>query len=182
MSQNLSNFLGTDSLFGEVLLASPDLAAFLFNETDVYDSHLLIQYGQRTMFEPMTTMTREMLVKTIVSKHRSRWMALVKRELLSEGNVNSRREITETITRIEDRVNESSGTNKVSAFNSTTLVDNDGSVTTGSDGLTGESNKLTVDEQIDVKKAYDMLTINSRDTILESVVSDVSSFLTLSIY
>lgn len=180
----LSEFIAGKEFFQELQAISGGELSFLdeVHAPEVYNTALVLDYGQRKVFDPMVDVDFTTLTRMIYMKHRERWLGLVERELLSSGNQNKRREVTETISSTEDRVSESTGINKVSGFNSPTMIDNDGSTSTGSDGLIGEVTKTLVDEQIDVKNTYDMLTISARDSIMESVVSDVSSFLTLSIY
>ena len=180
----LSEFIAGKEFFQELQTASGGELSFLdeVHAPEVYNTALVLDYGQRKVFDPMVDVDFTTLTRMIYMKHRERWLGLVERELLSSGNQNKRREVTETISSTEDRVSESTDINKVSGFNSPTMIDNDGSTSTGSDGLIGEVTKTLVDEQIDVKNTYDMLTISARDSIMESVVSDVSSFLTLSIY
>ena len=180
----LSEFIAGKEFFQELQAISGGELPFLteVHAPEVYNTVLVLNYGQRKVFDPMVDVDFTTLARMIYMKHRERWLRLVERELLSSGNQNKRREVTETISSTEDRVSESIGINKVSGFNSPTMIDNDGSTSTGSDGLIGEVTKTLVDEQIDVKNTYDMLTISARDSIMESVVSDVSSFLTLSIY
>jgi hypothetical protein len=184
MTMKLSDFITGKEFFQELQTISGGEFPFLAEvyAPEVYNTMLTLGYGQREVFDPMVDVDFTTLTRMIYMKHRERWLGLVERELLIAGNVNKRREVTETTISTEDRVTASSGINKVSGYNSPTMIDNDGSTSTGSDGTIGEVTKSLVDEQIDVKNSYDMLTISARDSIMESVVSDVSSFLTLSIY
>ena len=106
---------------------------------------------------------------------------LIKRCLISE-NVNRKRIISETITDNQNRTNQSENLDTVSAYNTDEMVNSGGGSSSGGDTLEGEKTITSTDELIDTNSAYNMLSTSSKDSIIKTVLENVSGFLTLSIY
>ena len=88
---------------------------------------------------------------------------------------------TETITKTENREVLKDDVNKVSAYDSNDLLANDGSTSNTTDGLTGNENRVTTDEIIDMETIYNNLANTQKNRIIESVLNDVKHFITLRI-
>lgn len=174
----LSEYLVDFPIFELLKVETPNS---IIPDAETMDTQLILEHGQKTMFEGVISLDHAKVVKMISLKFADRWNALVKREVQLQ-NFNTRRELKETTTNTEDRTSNTTGTEKVSAFNSETLVDNAGNTGTGNEKVVGEVVRELIDEQIDPKNAYEMLNVNAQDTILTTVVADVGSFLTLSVY
>lgn len=175
----LSQYINEFPIF-ETMAAFPDYP-FPVDDAGDWDILLSIEHGQKAMFENLLKLQADTVATVVFKKFIGRWNALLEREALLD-NVNNRVERTEIINKTEDTSSESSGVSKVSAYDSDVMVDNEGSSNDSSNSMTGESVKTIVDEKIDVKNSFKMLNVDVRDTIMSSVVSDVASFLTLSIY
>lgn len=170
----LSEFLEGKDLFGAIDLANMDAPSL--------NSLLVFEYGRKTVFTSVLDLSIDTIANLIVTKLGDRWDDLIEAHLVLDNSLGYKKETTETITREEDKVSDRSDVDKTSAFNSDVMIENGGSSTTSSDGLIGETVKTVVDERIDARNAFNLLNLKSRQSIMQTVVSDVSSFLTLSIY
>ena len=117
----------------------------------------------------------------LVLNFQNSWENYVKIELLTD-NPNSRREVTETTNQTETRLNSKSDVNKISAYNSEDLINDGGMNTDGTDDLDGVTVRTLVDEQINQKQAYELLSIGVKNSIIKYVMNDISGYLTLDIY
>ena len=89
---------------------------------------------------------------------------------------------TETITKTENREVLKDDVNKVSAYDTDELITNDGNTSNTTDGLTGSESRVITDEIIDMETAFNNLSTQTQNSIIETVLNDVKSFITLSIY
>lgn len=178
-SISLKNFLDGRSLFSEI--ANVELFEFLADDLDVLDSLLIINYGSKTMFVPMVDCSLTIIAKMIVVKHGKQWRELLDAEVLKLG-LGTTRELTETVNDLETRTNTRNEVNTVSGFNSVELLNDTGATISGEDGLTGNKTRTLTDKTIDDLKVYNLLSNDSKTSIIETVLRDVNGFLTLSIY
>ena len=174
----LNEYLKDFNLFAELATKFPELP---ITAPVAMDFMLETGYGEREVFRSLVNAPKATVVEVIGAKFKDRWNSLVLRQA-ELANVSGRRELKETINKIEDSTNKRTDKGQVSAFNSADLVDNTGSTTAGEEGKTGETVRTLTDEKIDPKTAFRLLNVAVQDTIISTVVADVSSFLTLSIY
>lgn len=176
----LKEFLKDESIFLEI----SNIESFPFIDTEnipTLDTLLLVTYGNKLVYGEFNDVNIELIAKMLVIKNRQKWLCYIEAEQLL-GNVNTRREITETITDSETRTGERTDINKVSAYNSDELLTDGGNDNSSTDILDGEKTRTLTDETIDVKHAYTMLNLVGKDTVASKVIADVAQFLTLSIY
>lgn len=176
----LSKYLEGKDIFTAIKTAGE----FDFIQTDdipAMNGLLALEHGRKLIYEPIEVMDFETVAGLIAIKYRSKWNGYIQAAAILE-NVNVRREVTETITDSEERTNTRNETAKVSAFNSAEMIDDSGNSVTGDDTLEGERERILIDETIDPGKAYNMLDRNTKNGIINRVISDVSEFFTLSIY
>lgn len=174
----LSEYLKDFNLFQDLASNYPDLP---IKNALTADFMLETGYGEREVFGALDNAPHTTVLAVINDKFSERWASLVQRQVQLQ-NVNTRRELKETTNRQEDTTNTETDVAQVSAFDSPELVDNSGNTRNGSGGVTGETTRVLIDEKIDPKSALSLLNIPVQDTILSTVVSDVSSFLTLTVY
>lgn len=174
----LSEYLDGFNIFNYLAAEHPELPIPKPTEMDFM---LVTGYGQREMFTSIIGVNKNKVCDALAAKYGERWEALIRRQVQLQ-NVNTRRELTETKDREQDTTRTGSSVDKVSAFNSPDLVDNAGNTNDETGGLTEKETRTLIDEKIDVKSALSLLHIPVQDTIINTVVSDVSSFLTLSTY
>jgi len=176
---NLKEFLAVDSLFSAIVTADP--FPFIVDNEAVLDLMLIINYGNRQVFEPFEGNDISSIATMLVLNFEQTWNSYVKMGDLIE-NPNDRREVTETIDRTEERLNSNDSTDKVSAFNSNTMADDKGSSVSGTDDLTGLTTRTLTDEQINATTMFNRLSSKTRNSIVTSVLDDIVGYLTLSIY
>ena len=180
MKMKLNEYLEGKDVFTAIKTAGE----FDFIQSDdipAMNGLLSLEHGRKLIYDPITTIEFETVAGLIAVKYQSKWEGYVLAAAAME-NVNVRREVTETITDSEARTNTRNDTAKVSAFNSSEMINDTGNDTIGNDTLEGEKERLLVDETIDPGKAYNLLDSNTKNGIINRVISDVSEFFTLSIY
>ena len=145
------------------------------------DLRLKVLSGNKTIFESFEKLDPELLAGLISLDFSEKWFKLF--GILSEAqNINPRNEITETINKTETKNATSTNIGKVSGFNSDDLLVNDGSETTGLDDATGETVRTLVSQDIDLNISFKTLNLLQQNSIIQTIVSDVAGYLTLSIY
>lgn len=163
-----------------------DLVPFPFVSGSSYqvadlDLRLKLLHGDKPLFSSFEELEPEMVANLLVLDFSEKWEKLV--EVLAQaGNVNPRREVTETITSGETRTNTSNTLGKVSGFNSDALLTNDGTDVEALDVSDGERIRTLTDSQINLQSTFNMLNVIDQNSILQTVMKDVSNYLTLSIY
>lgn len=178
--QPLKEFLKDESIFLEI----SNIESFPFIDTEnipTLDALLLVTYGNKLVYVEFNDVNIELISKMLVIKNRKKWLSYIETEQLL-GNVNNRRELTETITDSETRTGERTDINKVSAYNTNDLLVDGGNDNSSTDILDGEKIRTLTDETIDVNHAYTMLNLVGKETVTSKVIADVAQFLTLSIY
>lgn len=182
-SISLKNFLDGRSLFTEIKNASTDPLPFLVDagELEALDAMLIVLHGSGAMFVPMVDCSLAVIAKMILIKYRTQWAQVLNAELVKE-NLGIVHEIVEEINDLETRTNERNQTNQVSGYNSAEMVNADGAITTGEDGLTGKRTRTTTDTITDGVEVYKLLSTGAKLSIVDTVLKDVKRFLTLSIY
>ncbi len=145
------------------------------------DLRLKVLYGDRPLFSSFENLEPEIVANLLVLDFSEKWEKLIG-VLAQTDNVNPRREITETITSGETRTNTSNTLGKVSGFNSDDLLINDGTEVEGLDVSDGERIRTLTDAQINLEQSFKLLNVVDKNSILQTVMADVSNYLTLSIY
>jgi len=176
---NLKEFINGASLFSAI--QTVNFFPFFEGNEAVLDLMLVTNYGNKQVFEPFEGNDINSIATMLILNFEQTWNSYVKMGVILE-NPNDRREVTETIDRTEERLNSNDSTDKVSAFNSNTMVDDKGSSTSGTDDLTGLTTRTLTDEQINVTTMFNRLSSTTRNSIVKSVLDDIAGYLTLSIY
>jgi hypothetical protein len=176
---NLKEFINGASLFSAI--QTVNFFPFFEGNENILDLMLVTNYGNKQVFEPFEVNDINSIATMLVLNFKSSWESYVKMGVLLE-NPNDRREVTETIDRTEERLNSNDSIDKVSAFNSNTMIDDKGSSVSGTDDLTGLTTRTLTDEQINVTTMFNRLSSTTRNSIVTSVLDDIAGYLTLSIY
>lgn len=168
----LSEWLDGKNLF-DAMFDNGGTFPFLDTPKDrnAYQTALLMTHGNRTVASSIIPLDLESVASVLVLNMEDKW------DNLTQLGGSTRRELTETINKSEERSDERSDVNKVSAFNEENLVDNEGSSSTGTWDSAGNVERKIVDERFD----YKLLSYSDRLTIMQTVLSDIQSTLTLSI-
>lgn len=175
----LNQWLNGDGIFEA--MNSIRILPFLEDDLTELDQLLVMYHGERTLFKPVETVSVQVMAKMLLTQLVDRWFLYVKQAALLD-TVNNKTVLTETVQDNQTRINVREDVNKISAFNSTELITNDGSDSEGSDEFTGSKTRTLTNEQINARNDYELLSTGSKRSILNAVVLDVSEALTLNIY
>lgn len=177
----LNDFISVDGLFKHIYTHKQGLSLFTIEQSATMDSLLILKYGERLLYQKLTAFNIAQISEMIVNQYGSKWDTLIEIGKLDKLSTNVR-VVTETTTNNEKRSNSRDDKNLISAYNDDALIVNDGSTSTGSDDLTGMETRTLKDETIDLKTAYNNLSLSDKNSILNTIMKDVVDFLTLSIY
>lgn len=177
----LNDFILIDGVFNHIHTLKPDLPFLGDGQSEVMDRLLMLNYGDRLVYRKLIPYPASQICEMLVKQHSHKWVALLELETLNKLADKSRT-ITETTTNNETRNNTRDDKNLISAYNDDALIINDGSLSVGSDDLTGTETRTMTDETIDLKNAYNNLSLSDKNNIMNIVLKDVASFITVSIY
>lgn len=181
ISKSLREYLDGESLFSAIANEASQAFDFINGNIEALDLLLENFHGSKRMYQPLIVCALPIVAKMIIVKLQARWVDLIAVEAL-KTNLNKRRELIESTNETQDKTNQRTDINQISGFNSDVMVDNDGASSIGGDGLVGERVRTLIDEEIDPLGSYNSLNAMQKDSIIETVLLDVSGFLTLSIY
>lgn len=176
----LSSRLEGVNLFNKI--GNVEQFPFLVDE-DILEVGLILKYGDKTLFNKFETMPDEMIAKLIVVQFKNKWNDLFEAlqsdfDLMSgsvqvvdeKGNHEQKRDYTHELI------------NKVGAFNSDDLLIDSGNNEINSDDVKGTNDKLTKISYNALNNLWDNLEKVSKNNIVDVVLFDIQSFLTLNIY
>lgn len=178
---NLKELISGKDLFTVIESKFPDKFPFIGLDAENLNLMLMVFYGQKPAFTPLAEYSADELASMVVMQFDKTWLDYVSLDGLDLSS-SEIRTLTETVNNVEARNETNTGVNKVSAYNTDIMLDNDGSEYQGVNDLTGERVRTLTDNRIDVRNAYKALSSSDKDSIIKSVLNDVSRFLTLSIY
>ena len=143
----------------------------------------MVRYGNRNVNPSIINLTPFQIADLLTFEYGLKW-EILSTEIWTGFNLGARQvnKKTETITKTENREVLKDDINKVSAYDSNELLENDGSTSNTTDGLTGSESRVTTDEIIDMETFYNNLANSQKNSIIESVLNDVKNLITLSIY
>ena len=180
---SLKQYLGTENIFDII----KSLYSFPFLEgegkTEDLNNMLLINYGQRGLISGFKDIPVANSAKYIIAIYSDKWDKLV----ISAAGItnlasNNSRKIKGTVKEVGTGNNNSKTENKVSAFNSDTLVTDGGASSTSDNTNTKDTDRESTDETFNLKSLLDNLPLVERTNIINIVLKDVSNYLTISIY
>ena len=172
-------------LVGSLFTAIENSVAVIPTEytVEMLDDVLLIEYGERTLYSPIANMPLDKIGFYVGSRFSNKWhnLVLLHESITDVTDLNGTLE-TETVTESENRNNVRDDLNKISAYNSTELIDNDGMNSTSNESVTGETVRTLKNGSNDINEKFNNLSSIEKNNIMNTVVKDVVNLLTLSIY
>lgn len=178
----LFEYLTQNDIWDRIHALSP--APFIEENTpEILQMMTGLHYGDRIIFAKILKLDLDQVAKAIISVCADKWKNLVELNA-SDINLgaNNTRKLKEVTTNKEKRTNERDDINKVSAFNTDDLINNDGSNTTGKDDLDGERIRTLTDDYINLNTLFSNLSLVEKTNIINIAIRDVAKFLTLDIY
>ena len=176
----LNEFLADVNFMG---LINADYPLSSIGDPDLLNTMLLVDHGFKTVAKNYLSVSKESLAKMIISTHRKKWDSLMevletKINILSD-NIQLTNENVKGDNKYTD---DSNSLDKVSAFNSESLVENTGAennvIHTGSDNR----DRMQTVTNTNLNNAVNNLQIIQDLNIIETILNDVSNYFTLSIY
>lgn len=179
---NLSEFLTQGSIFTAINSIKP-LPFLDDGQAIIMDRMLSLQYGDRVMFSKMITQSLPQIAEMIVMNEGAKWDNMIKLlddvENLPRGKT---RKLSETVNDSENRTNTTDHKNVVSAFNSDELIVNDGSIGNNTDESANQKTRELTDSTSSLWDSQNALSLSEKNNIINTVIKDVSSYLTINIY
>lgn len=148
---------------------------------DTTQKMFVIYYGQAWLFTALEDLSASELAPMIVSVFEDKWQRVMELHGLDLAASKTNR-YTETVENTESRNNSQSGTQKVSAFNEDSLIDDSGNETSGTNDLDGSTTREYTNETLDMQTAFNNLTTANKLHILNVAMADVANFMKLEIY
>lgn len=180
---SLTKYLGTSNIFDII----KGIYSFPFLEpagqTVTMDQMLRVNYGSRAVFSGFIDINVDDVAKHIISVYKDKWdKAIIAASNINNLAANSSRKIKGTVSEMGTGNTQSETENKVSAFNSDTLVTDGGASSTSDNTTTRDTDRESTDETFNLKSLFDNLPLVERTNIINIVLKDVSNYLTVSIY
>lgn len=179
---NLTEYLGQDNIFMD-LMEVGDSPIFNSETVNTMNMLLKLNHGEKVVFNKFESISIREVAQMLTLQHSKNWQRII--DVSANGlNIGATavHTITETTTETENRTNNREDLNKVSAYNSDELVTNDGMNSSNSDDMTGDKTRILTDEVSDYATQFNNLSLSIQNNIIDIVITDVSNFLTLSIY
>ena len=179
---NLRGYLTGGSIFTAIQTIK-NFPFFVGNDAADLDYMLMLNYGQRLVFSAFIDVPVNTVAKHIVKLYGDKWDKLI----ISAAGItnlaaNNSRKIKGTVSEMGKGNTQSKTENKVSAFNSDTLVTDGGTSSTSDNATTRDTDRESTDETFNLKSLFDNLPLVERTNIINIVLKDVSNYLTVSIY
>lgn len=163
-----------------------DLAPLPFFDTvppAQLDVQTVLSFGDRFMFSKLVTVTVAQMSVNIVSLYKDKWTKLV--EVLAydyDVMANTSKKTTDVTHKTEARDNTRDDVSKVSAFNTDDLITDTGATSTGADNLTGDIDRTLTEANISLSDAFNNLSLLDKNNIIQTVIKDAASYMTLDVY
>ena len=176
----LKDFLAGRNLMG---LISNDFPLSAIIDTTLLNDMLIIEYGNKIVATNFATVSIESLAKIIVASYKPKWTALFN---TLDQQINILLDSTETTTEnVRDNgttTDDGNSIDKVSAFNSESLIENTGSDTTNLHTSSGNRDRMVTVTNGNLNNALNNLQIVQDLNIIEHILLDTVNYFTLSIY
>ena len=182
MNTTLNEYLNQGNLWGSILSLAPEPIKSIAT-ADRLKSNSLFMYGSRLMFDRVYLLSDDDLASSILLTYQDKWLSLISAELNSlDLTMDSGRKVTETIIHDVIKTGSVDHENKVSAFNSDTLVVSDGTHDGSTDTDNGTKTRTLSDGNISLNNLLNNLSLIQQTNIINVVTNDVISHITLTVY
>ena len=179
----LNEYMDGKDLWGAIDTAIPTLTFITEVGAENLNMAQAYNFGEREVLPKVESLTLPQLATLISIQFFTAWDRLERVELAADASLNGNVDTTtETTTTEETKANTKDDVNKVSAYNSDTLMTNDGSNSVGSEEVSGEKTRVLSRQNKSLETSFKNLDILRKNAIIQSVTRDVANFITLSIY
>lgn len=176
----LDQFLENESIFTRIQSLSPYPFFDQMTPLDM-DKHLNIFYGERIIYPKMIKYDLDVLAGLIVGVLGNKWEKLI---LVNEIDIiyTNERVIDETNSNNVLNTGANTRTHKLSGFNDDELITDNSDVDSSTNTTDNNGTRLMTEKTKSLQVAFNNLCLTQKLNIIETVVKDVSSYLTLDIY
>ena len=179
---NLKTWLTGGSVFTAIQTAE-NFPFFADTTPAELDQMLSLTYGQRLVMSAFNSFDINVVGKFITKLYGEKWAALI------EFNVSPPDLGAKSITKTTGNQNTvgtkndvSTSENKVSAFNSDSLIADTGAHNELAENITQDITRGSSVSVIDWQTAFNNLSLSERTNIISVVLKDVATYLTVSVY
>ena len=175
----LKDYMDGGDLWGAIKAIKP--YPFIDTVVDVQKMNNLtvFKHGTRPMF---FTGDIQFLAELLVTEYDAQWTNLIAAVTASDVTSAKKETTTDITINTEVKTNNRTDTNKVSAFDSSDLITNDGSDSQGTEDVAGNKTRNFERSVSSVSDIYKNLDVMKKNDIISTVINDVVGFSTLSIF
>ena len=175
----LKDYMDGGDLWGAIKAIKP--YPFINTDEDVQKLNELTIYkhGSRPMFFSGNISE---LAALVVTEFDAQWETLITATTAADVTSAKKETTTDTTVSTEAKTNNRTDTNKVSAFDSSDLITNDGSDSQGTEDVAGNKTRNFERSFSSVSDIYKNLDVMKKNDIISTVINDVVGFSTLSIF
>ena len=176
----LDQFLENESIFIRIQSLNPYPFFDQIPPLDM-DIHLSMFYGERIIYPKMIKYSLDDLARLINSVHKDKWENLIK-----VNELDIRQGTTRTIDEQKQGSTINTGANtrthNVSAFNTPDLVADNSDIDSSTNTVNNDDTRLLTESKNSLQAIFNNLLLTQKLNIIETVVKDTASYLTLDIY
>lgn len=176
----LDQFLENESIFTRIRSISPYPFFDKITVLDM-DKHLIMFYGERIVFKKILGSDLDTIARLIVGVNGDKWTNLILAnglDILSGAE----RTLNENNTSNVLNTGANTRTHKISGFNDPELIEDSADVDSSTGTVDNTGTRLLTEKTKSLQTAYNNLQLHTKLNIIESVIKDVSNYLTLDIY
>ena len=176
----LDQFLENESIFTRIRTLSPYPFFEQMPPLDM-DIHLSMFYGERIVYPKMAKYSLDDLARLINNVHQSKWENLIKANEfdISKGETRTIEEQNQGST-VNTGAN--TRTHNVSAFNTDDLIADNSDIDSSTNTVNNDDTRLLTESKNTLQVTYNNLLLTQKLNIIEAIVKDTASYLTLDIY
>lgn len=176
----LDQFLENESIFTRIQSLGPFPFFDKMAPLDM-DKHLSLFYGERIVFNKIIDVDLNTIASLIIGVNGDKWENLI---LTSGLDIlsGSERIVNENNSSNVLNEGENTRTHKVSGFNDPELVEDNADVETNTSTMDNTGTRLLTEKNTSLQVAFNNLQLHKKLNIIETVIKDVSNYMTLDIY
>lgn len=175
-SLTIDDYLDGQDIFSEIDL----LGMFPFIDENT-GNLFSTQFGNMPLYSRLENQNVHSVAIMIVAKYGDKWKRIMEAKGLDFGAERTRI-VNESRNKDESTTSNTVGKNKVSAYNSESLIDDTGNESDETGTLTNTAGREMTDSTITVQGVYDSLTLADKLHIINVALNDVASFMKLDVY
>ena len=176
----LDQFLENESIFTRIQSLSPYPFFDQMLPLDM-DIHLSMFHGERIVYPKMVKYSLDDLARLINNVHKSKWENLIK---VYELDISKGETITIDEQKQGSTINTGANTrtHNVSAFNTVDLIADNSDIDSSTNTVNNDDTRLLTESKNSLQATFNNLLLTQKLNIIEAVVKDTASYLTLDIY